>query len=181
MKKLLIAVVLAIPSLSLAAGPYVQLIGRPGSPLYITEVAAFTTDRLAYDKTFTDIAIAYHPLSAGSAFDWLQRKLGFSDTVRALIPSESWACTVGGSYLPASPGDTSGSFGCGLNLLDTARGWASSLLKLSSSDSMNALADQIAPSPKGPATLFVQRQWDNDLQRPLKFGPRWGFGAGYAF
>lgn len=164
------ALILFCSVVAQAEGPYVQGLWTQGAPVYVSQGAIFHTNDLSYDTTFTNVAAAYHPLSAGSI---IPQKL------QPFIPPESWACTIGGGYAASKGGGRVGS-GCGLNLLDSVRGWASELLLLSDSARLQDIGEQVAPG-KGPFNLFTSYQWTDDEVHPLKFSPRWFFGAAYGF
>ena len=153
------------------AAPYVQGLWTKNAPVYISQDVVLMPTSLAYDRTFTNIAVVYHPLSSGSMIPVAWRQY---------LPPESWACTVGAGYGAGSGAGTDGGFGCGLNLLDSVRGWASNLLSLSSNATLNAIGDQIKPGV-GPLNLFAARQYDDSQVHPGRFAPRWAFGASFGF
>lgn len=159
-----------LPSLAFA-DPYVQGLWTKNAPIYVSEGATFMPSSLAYDRAFTNIAFAYHPLSAGSI---IPTKL------QPWLPPESWACTLGGTYASRSGGGPGAGIGCGLNLLDSVRAWAAELLVLSSNATAAGIGQQIKPG-QGPANLFVSRQWDDTFEHPGRFAPRWFFGASFGF
>lgn len=171
--RLLLAVLL-FPAAAFASNPYIQGLWTRENPIYFAQGVTAMPSTLSYDRTFTNIAILYHPLSAGSLIP---------ERFQAYLPPESWACTIGGSYAPAANTGSLGvgaGFGCGVNLLDSVRGWAANLLQATGNDTLHNLGTQIAPGP-GPANLFVSRQWDDTLAHPGIFAPRWFFGAGFEF
>ncbi len=153
-----------------AEGPYLQGLWTKNAPVYLSQGSTFMPSTLKYDRTFTNLAVAYHPLSAGSLIP---------PALQTYLPPESWACTIGGGYASAD-GSMSAGFGCGLNLLDSVRAWGSDLLALSTSETALAIADQIKPG-HGPLNLYASRQWDDTLARPWVFAPRWFFGASFGF
>jgi hypothetical protein len=61
-----------------AASPYVQGLWTKGNPIYVSEGTTMMPSSLAYDRTFTDLALFYHPLSAGSLWDipWIAGIIG---------------------------------------------------------------------------------------------------------
>lgn len=162
---------LLFPMAALADGPYVQGLWTKGNPIYISQGVALMPTSLAYDRTFTNIAVLYHPLTAGSIIP---------TKFQPYLPPESWACTVGADYAPASAGGGGAGVGCGLNLLDSVRGFAAELLQESSNQALYNLGAQIAPG-SGPANLFFSRQWDDTLTHPAKLAPRWFIGASFGF
>lgn len=151
-----------------ARGPYIQGIWTKGNPVYIGQGATFTP-KLQYDQMFTNLAWLYHPLSAGSLTEYLP------DAVRPFVPPESWACTIGGAYAGGNAGIETG---CGVNLLDSVRGWASSALQRSNSGSLAAFGKQIAPG-NGPVNLFASRV--ESIRVGGKAVPRWLFQASFGF
>lgn len=178
-KKIFAAIGLGIltPVCALAAGPYVQGLWTKTNPVYVTAGATFTTDKLQADATVTTVAVLYHPLSAGSLWD----RPAVADRIPAwlspLLPRESWACSIGGAWNSSAK---AGVVGCGLNLLDTTRNWASRGLQSTGNESLVALGDQIAPG-KGPVNLYISRVEQDSADRPLVFVPRWMFAASYGF
>lgn len=167
MKKIKLLSLLMLFSVAAKADPYIQ---SPlfGGKVYFSQGATFTTAKLGYDQTFTNVAVLYHPLSAGSLIP---------EGLQAWLPPESWACTVGGGYL-AEDGKGSIGSGCGVNLLDSVRGWGSRLLFLSNNGTIQAIGEQIRPKG-GPVNLFAGRQ--ENISFGGKFVPRWFFGAAFGF
>lgn len=179
LNRILVAIGLGIlsPAAALAAGPYVQGLWTKSNPVYVTAGATFTTDRLVADAAVTTVAFAYHPLSAGSLWDWPIVADHEPEWVKPLLPRESWACSIGGAWNSSAK---AGVVGCGVNLLDTVRNWASRGLQATGNERMTALGNQIAPGA-GPVSLYVSRVEQNSADRPLVFVPRWLFAASYGF
>lgn len=177
MKPLYLLALLTFASTAQAQGPYVQGLWTKSNPVYITAGGTFTTDKLAPDAAVTTVAVLYHPLSAGSLWDWPAVAARTPAWLSPLLPRESWACSIGGAWNSSAK---AGVVGCGLNLLDTARNWASRGLQATGNESLVALGDQIAPG-KGPVSLYASRVEQNSADRPLVFVPRWMFAASYGF
>ena len=148
-----------------AGNPYIQGIWTRGNPIYISQGVTFTP-RMTYQQTFTNVAVIYHPLSAGSI---IPVKL------QPWLPLESWAITLGGGYAGANPAVGAG---FGFNLLDSARAYASNLLRLSSNPTAQKFAAQITPG-SGPANIYISRQ--ENIGWNGKFIPAWFFGASFGF
>lgn len=173
MKKIMYVFLLigvAVPSM---AAPYVQGIWTKGNPLYFTQGALFRPSDLSYDRAITEVAVLYHPNSAGS----LTKRLPVS--IQPFLPPESWACTIGGGYGAAS-GGASAAFGCGLNLLDSARGWINNLTNLSSNSKVR-LAGNLIGLGDGKVNPFVSYQWVDNQTHPGRFAPRLSFGFNMGF
>ena len=160
-----------------AAEPYVQGLWTKSNPVYVTTGETFTPSKLAPDATVTTIALAYHPLAAGSFWDLAAVAAREPAWIQPYLPRESWACSIGGSWNSAAK---AGVFGCGLNLLDTVRQEASQALQDTGNSSLAALGAQIAPG-KGPVSLYASRVEQNSADRPFVFVPRWMFAASYGF
>ena len=150
------------------AEPYIQGVWSDGHPVYLSEGATFTPTSMKYDRTFTNVAVLYHPLSAGSIIP---------EKLRPFIPPESWACTVGGGYW-AEDGNAGVGVGCGINLLDSVRAWGSEILSMSHNATLYAIGRQIAPG-SGPLNLYVSRQ--ENINIGGKFVPRWFLGGAFYF
>lgn len=175
-KSLLVAALALAAALpARAANPYVQGIWTKGNPIYTSAGAVFST-KMEYRAAVTSVAVVYHPLSAGSLWDtpWMVERE--PEWAKPFLPRESWACDIGGAW---SDHQGSGAVSCGINLLDTARGEAASLL--SKFEATDALASQIAPSPDAPADIFIGRAFLDDSARPLVFRPGWKITASYKF
>lgn len=170
MKELMLALPLMFVSLSSWSEPYVSGFWTKGSSVYISQGATFMPTSFEYERTFTNVAIFYHPVSAGSVIP---------QKMQSFIPPESWACTFGGGYAGAQGGISVG-VGCGFNLLDSVRAWGSEILGTSSNLTLRAAARQIAPG-SGPLNLYASRQWDNNQIHPMRFAPRWFLGASFGF
>lgn len=178
LKRILAAISLGIlaPACALAT-PYVQGLWTKTNPVYVTAGATFTTDKLTADAAVTTVAFAYHPLSAGSLWDWPAVADRVPAWLSPILPRESWACSVGGAWNSSAK---AGVVGCGFNLLDTVRNWASRGLQATGNDSLNALGAQIAPGV-GPVSLYASRVEQNSADRPFVFVPRWMLAASYGF
>ena len=176
MKFLALVVFLASPAMA-SGGPYVQGLWTKSNPVYMTTGGTFTTDKLTADAVVTTVAVVYHPLSAGSLWytPWMAART--PEWVKPLLPRESWACSVGGSW---NSSGKAGVIGCGVNLLDSVRQYASTALRASGNDRLSAVGDQIAPG-NGPVSLYASRVEQNSADRPLVFVPRWMFAASYGF
>lgn len=177
MHKRLIAVAALVGLAVSAHAQYIQGLWTKGNPVYVTAGGTFTTDNLAGDAAVTTVALAYHPLSAGSLWDLPAVAAHEPDWLKPILPRESWACSIGGAWNSSAK---AGVFGCGINILDSVRQEASNLLALSNNDRLNALGKQIAPG-NGPANIYVARVEQNSADRPLVFVPRWLFAASYGF
>ena len=175
MKRITLALMLLSGTAS--ASPYVQGLWTKGNPVYVTGGMTFTTDKLSADAAVTSVAVAYHPLSAGSFWDLPGVASHEPDWIKPILPRESWACSLGGSWNSAAK---AGVIGCGFNLLDTVRQWTSTALLQSSNASVSGLGAAIAPG-KGPVNLYAARIEQNSADRPLVFVPRWMFAASYGF
>ena len=189
MKSMIVALLLCLLCAmnARAASPYVQGLWTKGNPIYVSEGTTMMPSSLAYDRTFTNLALFYHPLSAGSLWDipWLASR----EPAWAVpyLPRESWACTGGISYAPSSASisqtgvsGAQGGIGCGFNLAETARQEIYNALSTSSNETVAAIAALVKPTTSG-ATIFVSRQWDSSINQPGKLAPRWFFAAGYGF
>ncbi len=166
------------PVLAHAGNPYIHFIGHSGDPIYTTSIAAFSPTSLKYQAAYESIAFLYHPLSAGSLTSHLPA------SIQPFLPPESWACTIGFGGLQGTginQPNARGALGCGLNLLDSVRGWASSLLSKSSNQTAKGIAAQIAPTAGGPLSLYASRLYTDTIERPGRFAPAWGFGLGFEF
>lgn len=171
MKGLIAAVLLAATVGSASASPYLQWIGTKGAPLYFSQGVDLMPTSLVYDRSTTNLAVLYHPLSAGSIIPV---------ELQPYIPPESWAFTIGGSYGSASGGAPGISLGFGINLLDSVRAYGATILNDLPYPTAHAIATQIAPGT-GPLNIFASRQWDDTLTHPGRFAPRWFFGASFSF
>lgn len=178
MKKLIV-VLLAFSQSSAFASAYVQGVWTKNNPVYVTGGETFTPSKLKPDAAVTTVAIAYHPLSAGSLWD----RPAVSDRMPAwllpILPRESWACSLGGAWNAKTH---AGVVGCGINILDSVRQEASEGLKATGNESLTALGEQIAPG-KGPVALYASRveQLEENAAGHLILAPRWMFAASYGF
>lgn len=158
------------PLVSQPGNPYVQGIWTKKNPIYFTQGALFRPHDFSYDRTVTEVAVLYHPLSAGSIIP---------PQFQPWLPPESWACTIGGGYAPSS-GGASAAFGCGFNLADSVRGWASNLLNLSANPTAQAAAAWIKPGD-GRVNPFCSYQWADSQTYPGRFAPRYSIGLNLGF
>ncbi|MDE2019155.1 MAG: hypothetical protein KGJ13_02280 [Patescibacteria group bacterium] len=173
MKKLALCLALMGLAVAAKAAPYVQGFWTKGAPLYMTQLTNVSASKFGYINTTTAWAPFYHPLSAGSLTRYLPASL------QAIIPPESWACTIGAGYLAAN-GGAQFSLGCGLNLAASVQALASRLLLKSSNQTVDALGNFIAPNPDGSG-LYFQRSEVSSGPRVFVFVPAWSTGVAFHF
>lgn len=178
MKHWLLGVALICLCSTAKASPYFNYLGEKNQPIYVSQGALFTTNNFSYQQAFTNVAVVYHPLSAGSIIP---------AELQAYLPPESWSINLGAGYA-----STNGSLAIGpglsINLLDSVRAHATNLLNLSSNATVKAIAAQIAPG-NGPLNITIGPQWEMQVTNygtvlpfnQMRLVPRWFVGASFGF
>lgn len=153
--------------------PYVT----PGAKVYLSQ-GILLTPRMAYSQAWTNVAAVYHPLSAGSIIP---------TDLQPYLPPEAWSVNLGAGYASADRSEAVGP-GLSVNLLDSTRAYASTILGKSNNATLAAIAHQIAPGD-GPLNITFGPQWATPLIRngvvippnEWRLKPFWYGGASYGF
>jgi len=185
MKKIMMAMVLALMAASVQAAPYVYVpftktVTYPnGAPLPASTGLLYNSD-FSQMTSFTNFAMLYHPAFAGSFVDRL------FPSIAPFIPSESWSLNLGGG---GNSGNWIGGPGFSINFLDTVRQELSVGLSGIDNATAKSIAAVISPSSTGNAILTFGPQWTAPIVNggvlaplnQLRVTNHWYAGVGYTF